>query len=102
MATSALVIRRYACSLFSSASRDACYIGDDIYSQQELTAMEIDILKALKWKFNYPTAGEISRKLLLALKYPQELDFEILSKQIDDFIEFCIMGSISGRKTRFN
>jgi len=27
----------------------------------------------------------------LALKYPQELDFEILSKQIDDFIEFCIM-----------
>jgi len=76
---------------FLMTTEDACYIGDDIYSQQELTAMEIDILKALKWKFNYPTAGEISRKLLLALKYPQELDFEILSKQIDDFIEFCIM-----------
>lgn len=74
-------------------AEDACYIGDDIYAPEELMQMEIIILKALNWKLSYPTAGEISRKLLLALKYSKELDYEIFTKQIDDFIEFCILGN---------
>ncbi len=72
---------------------DACYIGDNLYEPQELMAMEMIILKTLNWKLNYPTAGDISRKLLLALKYPDEL--ETFSNQLDDFIEFCIFGNLT-------
>ncbi len=72
---------------------DVCYIGDDIYSPQEVVAMETEILKILKWNLNQPTPGEIVRKLLVAQELPKDPAFEIFLKQIDDFIEFCILGN---------
>ena len=73
---------------------DACYIGDDLYSPQEMMGMETIILKALKWKVNYATAGDIARKLLVALNLTKEFDFEVFAKQVDDFIEFCVLGKL--------
>ena len=55
--------------------------------------MEITLLKGVNWKLNYPTAGEIARKVLVAMEYPKEVDFEILTIQVDEFIEFSILGS---------
>ena len=70
---------------------DVCYIIDDIYSPQEVSAMEIEILKVLKWNLNHPTPGEIARKLLLAQELPKDPEFELFLQQLDYFIEFCIL-----------
>lgn len=55
--------------------------------------MEMKILKALNWKLHYPTAGEIARTLILIFELPKEIDTEIFFKHVDNYIEFCLLGS---------
>lgn len=73
--------------------QDACTVGDDLYSPEEVADMEISIVKQLQWKVHYPTAGEIARRLLLSFKLPEKVDLDMLFKQVDNFIEFCLVGN---------
>ena len=65
---------------------------DGVYEEEEIAAMEIDILSKLKWRMHYPLPGEIARRLLLSLRPPEEIDLEIFMSYIDQYIEFCYVG----------
>ena len=55
--------------------------------------MEILILQKLKWKSIYPTPGDIAHRLIIFTNICEKYDLEILCKQIDNYIDFCLYGN---------
>lgn len=77
---------------------DLCELMDGLFSQTEISQMEKLILKTLKWKIHFPTPGEIARALVLNYILPSKFNSEALFKCTDDFIEFCLLGTLSPLK----
>lgn len=60
------------------------------YSKQEIGAMEMLIFKTLKWKLNYPTPGDIARRLVHASGATSISNMPKFFKRIDNFIDLCL------------
>ncbi len=51
------------------------------------------ILKTLKWKLQYPTPGEIARRLVHIVNAELDLNLAKIFKKIDNFIDLSISGN---------
>lgn len=73
---------------------DACAQCENAYTKEEVSNMEMLILKTLKWKINYPCPGEIARTLFsLSDALPIE-ELPMLFKKLDQIIDaFCLGNS---------
>ena len=74
---------------------DICLIGGSIYTPKEIAGMELEILKTLKWRLTYPTPAEISGGLLAIFDLPSQIDSDALQKEIDNYVEFCLLGNLA-------
>ena len=54
--------------------------------------MEMLVLKTLKWKLQYPTAGEISRRLVQLANEVLGVNLANFFKKTDNFIDLVISG----------
>jgi len=50
------------------------------------------ILKGLKWKLQFPTPGEISRRLVQLANQTLNVNLAKFFKKIDNFIDLAISG----------
>jgi len=55
--------------------------------------MEMLLYKTLKWKLNYPTPGEISRRLVNMTNAVAMDDFSVFMKKVDNFSDLCLSGN---------
>lgn len=55
--------------------------------------MEMLLYKTLKWKLNYPTPGEISRRLVNMTNAVSLDDFSAFMKKVDNFSDLCLSGN---------
>lgn len=69
---------------------DACKLCADTYSKEEVSAMEMLLYKTLKWKLQYPTPGEISRRLVNLTNAVPLNDFPAFQKKVDNFTDLCL------------
>jgi len=86
------VLKFQAVESFFLTLEDACLIGGKIYTLEEISNMELQILKTLKWRLHLPTASEISHHLLSIFEISSEIDIELLLKDTENYIEFCLLG----------
>jgi len=68
----------------------ACEHCANAYTREEVSAMEMLILKTLKWKLQYPTPGEIARRLVHVVNAELDLNLAKIFKKIDNFIDLSI------------
>jgi len=68
----------------------ACDHCANAYSRDEVSAMEMLILKGLKWKLQFPTPGEISRRLVQLANQTLNVNLAKFFKKIDNFIDLAI------------
>jgi hypothetical protein len=68
----------------------ACEHCANAYTREEVSAMEMLILKTLKWKLQYPTPGEIARRLVHIVNGELDLNLAKIFKKIDNFIDLSI------------
>jgi hypothetical protein len=80
---------------------DACKHCENAYTKDEVLNMEMVILKALKWKINYPTPGEIARYLLKLSDAVLDQELPLLYKKIDEVIDNVCLGNASAFITKF-
>ena len=52
------------------------------------------LYKTLKWKLNYPTPGEISRRLVNLTNAVMLDEFPAFVKKVDNFSDLCLSGNI--------
>jgi len=69
---------------------DACKHCANTYSKEEVSTMEMLLYKTLKWKLNYPTPGEISRRLVNMTNAVAMDDFSVFMKKVDNFSDLCL------------
>lgn len=68
----------------------ACEHCASTYTKEEISAMEMLILKTLKWKLQYPAAGEIARRLVQLLNEFLGLNLSKFFKKIDNFVDLAV------------
>jgi hypothetical protein len=67
-------------------------IGGGIYTLEEIANMELEILRVVRWNLHLPTPSEITSNLLMIFDISNEINSDMLLKNIDSYIEFCILG----------
>jgi len=68
----------------------ACDHCANAYTREEVSAMEMLILKTLKWKLQFPTPGEIARRLVQLANQALGVNLPKFFKKIDNFIDLII------------
>lgn len=68
----------------------ACEHCANAYTNEEVSAMEMLVLKTLRWKLQYPTAGEISRRLVQLANPVLGVNLANFFKKTDNFIDLVI------------
>ena len=57
------------------------------FEGEEIHDLEINVLKSLGWKLNYPNLGDLGRMLLLSLV---EKPAEAVFGHVEEMMDFCI------------
>jgi hypothetical protein len=70
--------------------KNACDHCANSYTSAHVSEMEMLILKTLKWKLQYPTPGEIARRLVQLANSALQVDMSRFFKKTDNFIDLAI------------
>lgn len=76
----------------------ACEHCANAYTKEEVSAMEMLILKTLKWKLQYPTPGEIARRLVQLTNSMLGVNLAKFFKKTDNFVDLAISGNFKTRQ----
>jgi len=68
----------------------ACEHCANAYTKEEVSTMEMLILKTLKWKLQYPVPGEIARRLVQLTNSELNVNLFKLYKKLDNFVDLAI------------